>query len=148
MIEAEPSIRQLLKLDFEQKLNRTIMSTFRTAINTTLISHLLPTANELASNILQQHDQARAYLAKTLEKEAEEKIKSIQQQQGQVKQNIDTYNQAVSDINSCLESIQLDRQKLPEIQQSDLDFPTISTDSEFEESITISSNSESVYLAR
>lgn len=148
MVEAEPAIRQLLKLDFEQKLQRTIMSTFRNAINQTLNSHLLPTADELASNILQQYDQARAYLAKTLEKEAEEKIKVIQRQQIQVQQNIDIYNQTISAINLCLESIQLDRQKLPEIQQSDLVFPTIKTEIESEESTTVSPNLESVYLAR
>jgi replication fork clamp-binding protein CrfC len=148
MVEAEPAIRQLLKLDFEQKLKGTIMFTFRQTINQTLNSHLLPTADELASNILQQYDQARAYLAKTLEKEAEEKIKAIQYQQAQVQQNIDTYNQAISAINLCLESIQLDRQKLPEVQQSDLIFPMLISEIESEESTTISLNQESIYLAR
>ncbi len=148
MIEAEPSIRQLLKLDFEQKLNRTIMSTFRTAINTTLISHLLPSAGELASNILQQHDQARIHLAETLEKEAEEKIKAIQCQQAKVQSNIDAYNQAISAINLCLEQINLDRQKLPEIHKSDLDFPKILTEIEAEEDKSASQSLEAMYLSR
>lgn len=120
MIEAEPAIRQLLKLDFEQKVKETVMFTFRQTINQTLNSHLLNTAEELADSAIQKYEQARLYLAKTLEKEAQEKIISIQKQQESVRQKIETYNQKISEINLCLESMMLDRKKLPEIQESDL----------------------------
>jgi replication fork clamp-binding protein CrfC len=120
MIEAEPAIRQLLKLDFEQKVKETVMFTFRQTINQTLNSHLLDTSEELADSIIQKYEQARLYLAKTLEKEAQEKIAAIQQKQEAIEQNIETYNQAILEINLCLETMLLDRKKLPEIQNHDL----------------------------
>jgi replication fork clamp-binding protein CrfC len=120
MIDTEPAIRQLLKLDFEQKVRETVMFTFRQTINQTLNSHLLNTAEELADSIIQKYEQARLFLAKTLEKEAHEKIVIIQQQQEAVKHKIETYNQAILEINSCLEQMLLDRKKLPEVFESDL----------------------------
>lgn len=120
MIEAEPAIRQLLKLDFEQKVKETVMRTFRQTINQTINVHLLQNATEQADVILQQYDQARAYLAKVLDKEAAEKISSNQRQQAAIEQNIAVYNQAVSGFNACLEAIQLDRKKLPVIANSEL----------------------------
>lgn len=120
MIEAEPAIRQLLKLDFEQKVKETVMHTFRQTINQTLNIHLLDAAQKLTGSILQKYEQARIYLAKTLEKEAQEKIAAIQQQQEAVERNIETYNQAILEINLGLETMLLDRKKLPEIQRIDL----------------------------
>ncbi len=120
MIEAEPAIRQLLKLDFEQKVKETVMRTFRQTINQTLNLHLLDAAGDQADQILQQYDQARTYLAQILDKEAEEKIRSNQRQQVELEQKIEQYNQSVSGINACLETMQLDRQKLPAIGKEDL----------------------------
>ncbi len=120
MIEAEPAIRQLLKLDFEQKVKETVMLTFRQTINQTLNSHLLDTTEELANSVIQKYEQARMYLAKTLEKEAQEKIVAIQQQQEAVQQKIKDYNRGILELNLCLESMLLDRKKLPEILESDL----------------------------
>ncbi len=120
MIEAEPAIRQLLKLDFEQKVKETVMRTFRQTINQTLNLHLLDAATDQADQILQQYDQARTYLAQVLDKEAEEKIRSNQQKQVELEQKIEHYNQSVSGINACLETMQLDRQKLPAIGKEDL----------------------------
>jgi replication fork clamp-binding protein CrfC len=120
MVDAEPSIRQLLKLDFEQKVKETILGTFRQTINQTLNTHLLNGAETRADRVLQEYDRARAYLAQTLEKEAEEKIRQTQQQQANVEHKIDNYNQAIANINSCLESIQLDRKKLPLLSSADL----------------------------
>jgi replication fork clamp-binding protein CrfC len=120
MIAAEPAIRQLLKLDFEEKVKETVMFTFRQTINQTLNSHLLDTTEELADSIIQKYEQARLYLAKTLEKEAQEKIMAVQQQQEMAKQKIEAYNQGILEINLCLESMLLDRKRLPEILESDL----------------------------
>ncbi|HEY9642932.1 MAG TPA: dynamin family protein [Coleofasciculaceae cyanobacterium] len=120
MVEAEPAIRQLLKLDFEQKVKETVMRTFRQTINQTLNVHLLQTATDQADVILQQYDQARAYLAQILDKEAEEKIRSNQRKQAEIEQKIAIYNQAISGINACLEMMQLDRKKLPAISEGDL----------------------------
>lgn len=128
MVEAEPAIRQLLKLDFEPKVNATIRRTFRQTINQTLKTQLLPTAEIQADNILQQYNQARAYLEQTLEKEAEEKIIRNQRLLSEVEQKIEAYNDAVAGINGCLEGMGLYENKLAVIGQSDV--VSVSIDSE------------------
>jgi hypothetical protein len=138
MIESEPAIRQLLKLDFEFKVKDTIMRTFRQTINQTLNTHLLAGAEKQGDEILQQYDRARAYLAQTLEKEAQAKIDNNRRLQGDIKQNIDAYNVAVSNINACLEAMQLSRKKLPVISESDLSvLPTVAIDVIDAESVVI-----------
>jgi len=138
MIEAEPAIRQLLKLDFEFKVKDTVIRTFRQSINQTLNTHLLAGAEKQGDEILQQYDRARAYLAQTLEKEAQSKIDNNRRLQGDIKQNIDAYNLAVSNINACLEAMQLSRKKLPVISESDLSvLPTVAIDIIDAESVVI-----------
>ena len=46
MVEVEPAIRQLLKLDFEPKVSKTIRQTFRQNLNQTLKTNLLPMAEK------------------------------------------------------------------------------------------------------
>jgi hypothetical protein len=120
MIEAEPAIRQLLKLDFEPKIDQTLRRSFRQTINQTLKTLLLPMADDQAEAILQQYPKARAYLEQTLEKEAEEKIKHNRKLQDEVEQKIADYNQAITGINSCLQGMLLNRYQLPVVGESDL----------------------------
>ncbi|WP_026734218.1 dynamin-like GTPase family protein [Fischerella sp. PCC 9605] len=120
IVEAEPAIRQLLKLDFEPKVSQTIRKTFRQTINQTLKTQLLLMADKQADEILQQYSQARAYLEKTLQQEAEEKIVNNQRLLSEVEQKIATYNQAVSSINSCLQAMSLYDHLLPVIGISDV----------------------------
>jgi replication fork clamp-binding protein CrfC len=120
MVEAEPAIRQLLKLDFEPKVNATIRRTFRQTINQTLKTQLLPAAEIQADEILQQYNQARDYLEQTLEKEAEEKIIVNQRLLSEVEQKIEVYNAAVIGINGCLEGMGLYDHKLAVIGQSEV----------------------------
>jgi replication fork clamp-binding protein CrfC len=120
MIKAEPAIRQLLKIDFEEKVRETVMRSFRQVINQSLNNQLLPAAAGQAEQILSQYDHARAYLAKALEKEAEEKIRQNQRQLAEVEQKIGVFNEAVEGINGCLEMMQLDRHRLPTLNQADL----------------------------
>jgi tetratricopeptide (TPR) repeat protein len=120
MIEAEPAIRQLLKIDFEEKVRETVMRSFRQVINQSLNNQLLPAAAGQAEQILSQYDHARAYLAKALEKEAEEKIRQNQRLLAEVEQKIGVFNEAVEGINGCLEMMQLDRHRLPTLNQADL----------------------------
>ncbi|MEC4895663.1 MAG: dynamin family protein [Oscillatoria sp. PMC 1051.18] len=122
MVEAEPAIRQLLKLDFDPKVSQTVNRIFRQTINQTLKTHLLPAAEQQAEAILQQYSEARTYLEQTLEKEAEAKIANNQRSQDNIKTKIAAYNQAVAGINSCLEAMKLDREKLPPIREADLNF--------------------------
>ena len=148
MIEAEPAIRQLLKLDFEQKVKDTVFRTYRQTINQTLNTHLSASSEVQAESILQNYDQARDYLAKTLEKEAGDKIKNNQRLLADVEQKISAYNNTIQSINSCLESMQLDRKKLPTISPSDLAAtiasPNIPKDSPIIEVESIEVSSEEV----
>lgn len=119
MVEAEPAIRQLLKLDFEPKVSTTIKRNFRQTINQTINTQLLPMAAQQADEILQQYNQARAYLEQALAQEAEEKIARNNRFLQEVKQKMEEYNQAISGINACLQAMQLYEKVLPEIRESD-----------------------------
>lgn len=120
MIEAEPAIRQLLKLDFEPKVSHTIRKSFRQTINQVLKTQLLPMAEQQADHILQQYPYARAYLEKSLEQEAEEKIANNRRLLSVVEQKIEAYNSAVASINSCLQAMQLYEHFLPIIGDADV----------------------------
>jgi len=144
MIEAQPAIRQLLKLDFEPKVSQTIKSSFRQTINQTLKSLLLPMADDQADAILQQYNQARAYLEQTLEKEAEEKILTNRQLLDDVELKIEAYSQAVVGINGCLQGMLLNRHQLPVIGEADLMAIPVSVESKgFDVSSNIVSVSDS-----
>ncbi|MDZ8083897.1 MAG: dynamin-like GTPase family protein [Nostoc sp. DcaGUA01] len=115
IVEAEPAIRQLLKLDFEPKVSQTIRKSFRQTINQILKTQLLPMAEQQADDILQQYPQARAYLEKTLEQEAEAKIATNRRLLNVLEANVETYNSAASSINLCLQAMQLSDHFLPVI---------------------------------
>lgn len=115
IVEAEPAIRQLLKLDFEPKVSQTIRKSFRQTINQILKTQLLPMAEQQADDILQQYPQARAYLEKTLEQEAEVKIATNRRLLNVLEANIEAYNSAASSINLCLQAMQLSDHFLPVI---------------------------------
>ncbi len=113
IVQCEPAIRQLLKLDIEPKVKKTISETFGLAINKTLKSQLLPMAEILADEILQQYGLARENLEKVLQKEASEKIAKNEALLTEIKQQINQYNEAVSGINNCLEAMGIYERKLP-----------------------------------
>ncbi len=117
MVEAEPAIRQLLKLDFEPKVSTTIRRNFRQTINQTIKTHLLPMAEQQSEKILQYYPQARAFLEQTLEQEAITKIALNQKLQLEVKEKIEQYNQSVNGLNECLRSLQLSEHQLPVIDR-------------------------------
>jgi replication fork clamp-binding protein CrfC len=120
IVEAEPAIRQLLKLDFEPKVSNTIRKSFRQTINQTIKTQLLPMGEKQADEILQQYPHARAYLEKTLQQEAEEKIANNQRLLSQVGEKIQEYNSAVVGINSCLQAMQLYEHLLPIIGEEEV----------------------------
>jgi replication fork clamp-binding protein CrfC len=118
MVDAQPAIRQLLRLDFEPKVSRTIRQTFRQTVNQTLKEHLLPMAEQQADDILQKYSQARDYLEQTLAQEAEEKIARNQRLQAENEEKIQEYDRAVSGINSCLQAMKLHEHLLPVIGEN------------------------------
>ena len=122
MVDAQPAIRQLLRLDFEPKVSRTIRQTFRQTVNQTLEEHLLPLAQNQADDILQKYSQARDYLEQNLAQEAEEKIAGNLRRQAENEQKIQEYDRAVSGINSCLQAMKLHEHLLPVILEYDTVF--------------------------
>ncbi|MBP0019040.1 MAG: dynamin-like GTPase family protein [Cyanobacteria bacterium SBLK] len=126
IVEAEPAIRQLLMLDFEPKVSATIRRNFRQTVNQTLKTQILPMAKRQADDILQQYDRARAYLEQTLEQEAEEKITRNRRVLDEIEAKIAEYNDAITEINNCLQSMQLYDKQLPII--ADTEFAISSSD--------------------
>ncbi|TAE94744.1 MAG: dynamin family protein [Oscillatoriales cyanobacterium] len=98
MVDAQPAIRQLLRLDFEPKVSKTIRQTFRQTVNQTLKEHLLPMAEQQADDILQKYSQARDYLEQTLAQEAEDKIAKNLRLQAENEEKIQEYDRAVSPV--------------------------------------------------
>ena len=103
MLTAEPAVRQLLEIDFKQKVHHTIMHRFRTTINETINSHLLPGADHLVGVIMALFHPAHGLLEHNIEKDAQRKLEEIQQQKDAVDANIGSYNQAVDSINQDLQ---------------------------------------------
>jgi len=139
IVDAEPAIRQLLKLDFEPKVSATIRRDFRQKINQTLKTHALPLADQLADDILQQYDRARSYLEQTLEQEASEKIARNRHRQDELEAKIVAYNQAVQGLNECLASIQLHSNQLPAIAARDLAAVEFEAKAEPQDSVPVES---------
>jgi replication fork clamp-binding protein CrfC len=133
MVQAEPAIRQLLKLDFEPKVSTTIRKNFRQTINITLKTQLLPMTERQSDDILQQYDKARAYLEQNLEQEAAEKIARNARQQEEIQRKIDQFNQSVSGINNCLQVMKLYEHQLPLIGGSDFSITPASVEVQEEE---------------
>ncbi|MDR5638530.1 dynamin-like GTPase family protein [Thermosynechococcus sp. PP42] len=113
MFEAETELRELLKMDFVHKIKKTIEVTYRAAIATAITEPLLTAAKQHSQEILQQQQQAREHLGKTLEKEAAESIEHNAAKLKELEGKIAMYNEAVTGINRCLEQQGRDRQKLP-----------------------------------
>ncbi|GCL46349.1 dynamin-like GTPase family protein [Microcystis aeruginosa] len=121
ILDAEPAIRQLLKLDFEPKVSATIQINFRHTVNNTLKNQLIPMAKKQADTILQQFNQARSYLEQTLEQEAAEKIANNAHKQQEIHQKIEDYNQAINSLNTCLTAMGLQKNHLPVIGEQELE---------------------------
>ncbi|MDB9313419.1 dynamin-like GTPase family protein [Spirulina sp. CS-785/01] len=132
IIEAEPAIRQLLKLDFEPKVSATIRRNFRQEVNQAIKTESLPMAEKHADDILQQYDRARANLEQSLQREAEEKIAKNRQLQDDIEGSIEQYNESIQGINSCLEAMMLYEKQLPIIGENDF-APVGVVDAEVEE---------------
>ncbi|ELR96450.1 dynamin-like GTPase family protein [Gloeocapsa sp. PCC 73106] len=119
MVEAEPAIRKLLRLDFDTKVKATTNRNFRQTFNQTLKTQLLPMADQQADAIIQQYPNARAYLEQNLVKEAEEKIARNRDLQSQTLASIKKYNQAVTGVNNCLKAMQVYEYQLPTIVETE-----------------------------
>ena len=119
MSNAEPAIRRLLKLDFEPKVNKTVTSSFRQKINQTIKTKTLDMADKQAQIILQKYDQARQYKEATLEQEAQATINRNQKLQSETKQKIESYNNAITEINTCLNSMGVYDYTLPLVLQTE-----------------------------
>jgi hypothetical protein len=113
MIQAEPAIRQLLKLDFEPKVHKTITTDFPQSIDNTIKTNLLPLAQTIRENILEKYDLARENMEENLEQEVKEKLAYNQQLMAEIHQDSLIYNEMISNINNCLEAMEVYERKLP-----------------------------------
>jgi replication fork clamp-binding protein CrfC len=113
MQEAEPAIRQLLKIDFEPKVATTINRIFRSTIEQTLNTHLTPLSQEQGQQILDRYEAARNYLGESLAAEAEIRLQQNQKSLIELGQKINDYNAAVQSFNNSLVMMNLERHKLP-----------------------------------
>ncbi|OCR02718.1 dynamin family protein [Oscillatoriales cyanobacterium USR001] len=125
MVEAQPAIRQLLKLDFQDKVKKTATNTFRQSVNNSIKTQLLPMAKQKADEILQKYDEARANLEQTLAEQAKVKLERNKHRQIEVERKIEAYNEQVKGINSCLEAMQLYSKNLPLIKETDFSLEAI-----------------------
>lgn len=116
MVGAEAAIRQLLKLDFEEKVGRTVMLSFRQVANQTLNVHLREAAREQSERVLGLYDQAREFLARSLEREAEERIRQNERLLGDLEERIRVYNEAVGAIAVCFAEMGIDGAGLLKIE--------------------------------
>lgn len=105
MKEAEPAIRKLLELDFSPKVIRTTQQSLRPKIVKTLQSHLLMMAENLSILIPNLQDTTRLYLQGTSGKNAQEKLIKNYQAKIKIEEKIKKYNEAITGINLCLESM-------------------------------------------
>jgi replication fork clamp-binding protein CrfC len=98
MVAAEPAIRQLLKLDFEQKVKMTVLRTFRQTINQTLNSVLLDRSRSLVISIPDRYDEARSFLGDVLRREAEEQVLRRDQLLAEIEEKIVVFEGAIDRI--------------------------------------------------
>lgn len=103
MVAAEPAIRQLLKLDFEEKVGRTVMLTFRQTVNQTLNVHVLEAVEGQAQEIVRAYDRAREFFGEVLEKEAEGRVEQNRLRLQGMEANIREFNGAIGVINQYFE---------------------------------------------
>jgi hypothetical protein len=121
IIAAQPAIRQLLKLDFQDKV-KTTNNIFRQVINNAIKTDLLPMAKQEADKILEQFDVARANLEATIRKNAGTIIEENQKRQKEIQMKIEAYNEAIKGINNCLEAMQLYSKNLPLVKETEFAF--------------------------
>ena len=145
MVDAEPSIRELLAQDFKAKFDQTIEVSFGAKIIKMLSEYLLSMAENKRQVIWQQSARARANKRQTIEKEAQVKIDERNRKLKEVEQKIADYNQAVAGINSCLEAVKLGDSKLPKIPEDNSSLTSIFIDTNSVDSNNIPPESASSF---
>lgn len=71
----QPVVRQLLQLDFQNKVEKTIQETFRHTFNSILNAHLQKLADNKYQEIIRQDEDARNHLEQEIEKEARKRVR-------------------------------------------------------------------------
>lgn len=107
IVEAQPQIRSLLKQEFEQKVNRTIYSTFPQSVKQNIKKVFIPLSKKISEVILDKYDEYLHEITNNIEEKARKKLERNQKILEELYQDIDVYNQAVTQINKCLESWQI-----------------------------------------
>lgn len=106
-LEAEPSIQKLLKVDFEPKVSNTIRRRYPQTINQSLKTNILDWAEEQSYLVMQQYDNARVFRSQSLDQESALKLSENEQRRSKLEASIKDYNQAVKNINQCLQAMKI-----------------------------------------
>jgi predicted RNA-binding protein with RPS1 domain len=124
ILEAEPSIRQMLDIDFQNKLDETLSVSFKSKIIKSMKSLLINMAKKKQQVILNQIEQARVNKRKLIEQCAQQKIAQKKIDLKAIKESIKKYNQAVLGINQCLNSMGLSAYILPVVVEEQVNLST------------------------
>jgi predicted RNA-binding protein with RPS1 domain len=116
ILDAEPSIRQMLDIDFQNKLDETLGVNFNLKVIKSMKSLLIKMAKEKQQVILNEVEQARLNKRKLVEQSAQQRIDQKKSELKAIKNSIKQYNQAVSGINQCLHSMHLSAYLLPIVE--------------------------------
>ncbi|NJM23720.1 MAG: dynamin-like GTPase family protein [Richelia sp. SM1_7_0] len=98
----QPVVRQLLQLDFQNKVEKTIQETFYHTFNSILNANLQKLADKKYQEIIRQDELARNHLKREIEKEADKKVKERNDNVQELSKKIKRYNELIKSINSCL----------------------------------------------
>jgi gas vesicle protein len=98
----EPTIRQLLEIDFQNKVNKTTQESFRYRVSSTLNQYLGKMVEQQYTLIIQQDDHAREYARQTIDNEIEQAIAAYQKAIREAQQKIEKYNIIMTALNLSL----------------------------------------------
>lgn len=113
----QPVVRQLLQLDFQNKVEKTIQETFRHTFNSTLNAHLQKLADNKYQEIIRQDEDARNHLEQEIEKEARKRVRERNDNVQELSNKIEKYNKLINSINFHLKNESLgDEILLPEVE--------------------------------
>ncbi|MHC5726465.1 MAG: hypothetical protein ACYTXY_20500, partial [Nostoc sp.] len=115
----QPVVRQLLQLDFQNKVEITINKTFRHSFNSIINAHIQTLVNKKYQEIIDQDEYVRNHLDKLIEKDARTKVHERNRKLQNVSDQIKKYNEIIKSINLILKNEGLgDERLLPEIIKS------------------------------
>ncbi|MDZ7969243.1 MAG: dynamin-like GTPase family protein [Nostoc sp. DedSLP03] len=115
----QPVVRQLLHLDFQNKVEKTINQTFRHTFNSIINDHIQTLVSKKYQEIIHQDECARKHLDKLIENDAIKKVSERNCKLREITDKSKKYNEIIKSINLILKDEGLGNERLiPEIIES------------------------------